>query len=446
MNGAGNIKVNALITVAKAFLDRGKAVQYDELSMDRICRITPRRELYSSPEKATKQHVLFLDCSSFVFSLFYQAFGYSFEADVTNEMINLSDIRVFYYEITGKETDEEKILIMRKFKNALQAGDVIVSVNNNNNGHTMFYAGNDILYHCSSNGKKGSYNYQLRRDNLYNTGAIYQFNSYALFSPKLHGMPSRNYLFNDKNRKFCILRPLPKIKSITPETKKRIKGLKNIYVEVTCSHPEGRSICIGEKITYRIEIKNLDKFACKIKIKYNKKESIINLSPSESIYKLYTEIINTEMIDKKYIHKPNIAVNDLEIYVPAVIYDNNTYLPNTLQPEEIIDDLFEKLVITEGVVFKLKDNSKLNSILLPCHFGGYGVISPEIVYSPEIRTHRISMQSLQEGDTIIYKDSLDSAAVSVKYHGDGKFNPIVMQDASAFVDSLFGCFCFCVIR
>lgn len=441
-----NIKANALVTVAKAFLDRGKAIQYDELSMDRICRITPRRELYSPPEKATKQHILFLDCSSFVFSLFYQAFGYSFEADVTNDMISLTDIRVFYHEITGKETDEEKILIMGKFKNTLQAGDVIVTVNNYNNGHTMLYAGNDILYHCSSNGKKGSYNYQQRRDNLYNTGAIYQFNSYALFSPKIHGMPSRNYLFNDKNRKFCILRPLSKIKSITPETKKRIKGLKNIYVEVTCSHPEGRSIQIGEEIIYRVEIKNLDISAHKVRIRYNEEENIINLYPSEGIYKLYTEVINTEMIDNKYIYKPNIEVNDLEVYVPAVIYDNKNYLSYQLQPEEIIDDLFEKQIKTEGVVFKLRDSSKLNSILVPGHFGGYGVISPEIAYSPEVRTHRISMQSLQPGDTIIYKDSLDSPAISVKYHGDGKFDSIEMQYASAFVDSLFGCFCFCVIR
>lgn len=95
MNQINDMKIEALVTLAKAFFDRGGAVQYDELSMDRICRITPRRELFSPPEKATKQHTLFLDCSSFVFSTFYQAFGYIFEADVTNDMIDLSDIRVF---------------------------------------------------------------------------------------------------------------------------------------------------------------------------------------------------------------------------------------------------------------------------------------------------------------------------------------------------------------
>ncbi|HHY99494.1 MAG TPA: hypothetical protein GYA03_00210, partial [Tissierellia bacterium] len=51
---------------------------------------------------------------------------YIFEADVTNDMIDLSDIRVFYYEIRGNETEDEKISVMKKFKETLQAGDVTV--------------------------------------------------------------------------------------------------------------------------------------------------------------------------------------------------------------------------------------------------------------------------------------------------------------------------------
>jgi len=115
MDETANMKVEGLLTVAKAFLDRVSAIQYDELSMDRICRITPRRELYSPPEKATQQHTSFLDCSSFIFSLFYQAFHYSLEADVTSDMINLSHLQVFYYEISGKETDEEKTQIIKNY-------------------------------------------------------------------------------------------------------------------------------------------------------------------------------------------------------------------------------------------------------------------------------------------------------------------------------------------
>lgn len=441
-----NTKAEALLTVARAFLDRGRAVQYDELSMDRICRITPRRELYSAPEKATEQHILFLDCSSFVFSTFYQAFNYSFKADVTSDMINLSHIRVFYYEITGKETDEEKISVMKSFKDGLQPGDVIVTVYNTN-GHTMLYAGNDIFYHCSANGKKGSYNYQQRHDNIYKSGAISNINSSVLFSPEINGAPSRNYLFRDVNLKFCILRPLSDVGAVTLSTKKRMEGLKNIRVSVTCSHPEGRSIRLGEKITYKVEVINLDTSERNIKMMYKKEDNSFCLKAGEGINKLYTEVIKTHMVDGQYICKPEITVNDMEIHVPAVIFDNNTF-PDFLlpAPEEIIKDLFIKQNKPEGDVYCLRERSRFSSMLVPGLFGGFGVITPEIVQSSDIRTHRITMSSLQQEDLIVYKDLLDAPAVGVKYYGESKLDFAEDTDASALMDSLFGRFCFCVIR
>lgn len=447
MDEVGNTKAEALLTVARAFFDRGSAVQYDELSMDRICRVTPRRELYSAPEKATVQHILFLDCSSFVFSTFYQAFNYCFKADVTSDMINLKDIRVFYYEITGSETDEEKISVMKSFKDTLQAGDVVVTVYNTN-GHTMLYAGNDTFYHCSANGKKGSYNYQQRHDNIYESGAISNINSSVLFSPEINGTPSRSYLFRDVNLKFCILRPLSNVDTVTFSTQKRMEGLKNIRTLVTCSHPEGRSIKVGEEIVYKVEVINLDTTERNIKIIYKKEESSFCLKVGEGINKLYTEVIKSDMVDGQYICKPEITVNDMKVHVPEVIFDNNNYSPGFLfqAPEKIIEDLFTRQNKVEGEVYYLRKISHFSSMLVPGLFGGFGVITPEIVEYPDIRTHRITMSSLQSGDLIIYKDSLDAPAVGVKYYGDGNFDFAEDTDAYAFIDSLFGRFCFCVIR
>ena len=68
-------KTDALLAVAKAFYDRGPCVQYDQLSMDRLLRVTPRRRRMAAPEDATRQSTLFLDCSSFVWSAYYNAFG-----------------------------------------------------------------------------------------------------------------------------------------------------------------------------------------------------------------------------------------------------------------------------------------------------------------------------------------------------------------------------------
>lgn len=441
-----NTRVEALLTVARAFLDRGSTVQYDELSMDRICRITPRRELYSPPEKATKQHILFLDCSSFVFSTFYQAFNYCFKADVTSDMINLKDIRVFYYEITGIETDEEKTSVMKSFKDTLRAGDVIVTVYNTN-GHTMLYAGNDIFYHCSSNGKKGSYNYQQRHDNIYERGAISNISSSVLFSPEINGTPSRSYLFRDVNLKFCILRPLSDVGAITFSTQKRVEGLKNIRSSVTSSHPEGKSIRLGEEITYNVEVVNLDTSERNIKIMYKKEEISFCLKAGESTNKLYTEVIKSDMVDGRYICKPEITVNNMGIHVPEVIFDNNSLHDFLLPaPEVIIKDLFIKQNKVEGEVYCLRKISHFSSMLVPGLFGGFGVITPEIVQSPDIRTHRITISSLQQGDLIIYKDSMDAPAVGVKYYGDGNLDFAEDTEASTFIDSLFGRFCFCVIR
>lgn len=445
MNTMDNEKIIALLTVAKAFFDRGKAIQYDELSMDRICRITPRRELYASPEKATSQHILFLDCSSFIFSVFYQAFGYHFNADVTSDMINLTDIREFYHEIKGNETATEKASIVQKFKDTLQIGDVIVTVRNDN-GHTMLYTGDNTFYHCTANGKQGSYNYKERHDNIFEIGAICSVNSEAVFSPLIEGKQSRNYLFKDSNCAFCILRPLKNINSITNATRIRMEFLQNIYIEVTCSHPEGRSIIKGEKLIYDITIINSGSDVKKIDTLYNGKKISFNLNGGESVTKSYIETVNEKVVENKYLSTPSVSVNKMEVYVPKVIYDNDNCFAIPLKPEETIDSLFEKIVTHDGEVYQLDENSKYLSMVVPGHYGGYGVITPDIVKHPEIRTQRITLSSLQSGDLIFYKDSKERPTEVVKYCGNERFEPSLEICSEKFVDSLFGQYCFCIIR
>ena len=78
-----NRKLEALFTAAEAYMDRGFWVQYDQLSMDRLIRITPRRRFTLPPEAATSQQRLYLDCATYVCAAFYNAFGYQLEANVT---------------------------------------------------------------------------------------------------------------------------------------------------------------------------------------------------------------------------------------------------------------------------------------------------------------------------------------------------------------------------
>ena len=46
---------SAVIAVAQAYLARGPAIQYDQLSMDRLLRITPRRNRFAPPEAASSR-------------------------------------------------------------------------------------------------------------------------------------------------------------------------------------------------------------------------------------------------------------------------------------------------------------------------------------------------------------------------------------------------------
>ena len=100
------MKTEALFAMAEAYFLRGEWLQYDQLSMDRVVRISPRRESFAPPEAASPSRRLHLDCSSFVWALFYMTFGYMLEADLTWHMTNYLRPEVFYYEPTHKETPE----------------------------------------------------------------------------------------------------------------------------------------------------------------------------------------------------------------------------------------------------------------------------------------------------------------------------------------------------
>ena len=91
-------KARVLLTTAQAFVDRGAALQYDQLSMYRDVQITPRRRYTLPPEAATAQQRLYLDCATFVCAAYYNAFGYRLEADVTWNIRDLVEDCVYSIE------------------------------------------------------------------------------------------------------------------------------------------------------------------------------------------------------------------------------------------------------------------------------------------------------------------------------------------------------------
>ena len=74
-------KAEILLNTARAYLARGGWIQYDQLSMDRFVRCSPRRSAFAPPEAGMADLPLFLDCSSFIWNCYYQTFDYMLPAD-----------------------------------------------------------------------------------------------------------------------------------------------------------------------------------------------------------------------------------------------------------------------------------------------------------------------------------------------------------------------------
>ena len=97
-----DLSAAALLSAAEAFLARGDAIQYDQRSMDRVVQITPRRDKLAPPEAATVQHMLFLDCSSFVNAVYHTAFGRVLDADLTWHMAQMIQPCVFRWQFSQR--------------------------------------------------------------------------------------------------------------------------------------------------------------------------------------------------------------------------------------------------------------------------------------------------------------------------------------------------------
>ncbi len=439
-------RIDALTTVAKAFFDRGACIQYDQLSMDRIWRVTPRRDMFATPEEATAQHTLFLDCSSFVFALYYQAFGYRLKADLTSDMMKLTDIRPFYYAPTGSETAEQKAAVLADFRQCLKPGDLIVFVYKEN-GHTLMYAGNGMVYHCSV-GAPCSYDYDACHDNVYPCGGIKYVEAEMLFTDFDDKVRAHNYLFNPCNTAFCILRPLDEVSSLSDQTLRRLEGLQGLRVETACSHPEGRTAYIGEIITYRLSIKNTGNHPHVAEVLCDGEKQVLHLKPDSQACVTYTMRTEERPRSGRYINPPQLTVNGVLAYAPRVLYGGKRVKSATraIDAEQAFSDIFTTLVNEQGEVYQLKDGRPNGTNMVPGLFGGFGVITPNINEDRHVRIRKISRSALQYGDIIVYRDTSASKACSAVCTEDILIDGLGREDSDRFIDSLFGKFCFAVLR
>ena len=148
--------------VVYAYDRQGDTILYDQLNS--------RRHVSVSPEDATSQNTVYMDCSSFVNACYREAFDINILPYEINEK-SCSTVNYHYYargdwgenpgvighwEYQSWSTSEEKQAIVDFMKENLQIGDVLnyrhLKSSGSYAGHVYIYMGNNTFYHCAGAG------------------------------------------------------------------------------------------------------------------------------------------------------------------------------------------------------------------------------------------------------------------------------------------------------
>ena len=253
--------------VAYAYYRQGSQIYYDQTW----------RATNFSPEEATAQKQLNLDCSSYVNSVYYEAFGYNvlgipisqkgpttenFTTYAKENLGKSADVIGYWETADYTDTSVQKQLLL-DVQSSLQVGDIIVfrrGKTEATSGHTLIYVGNGKFLH--STGSKCTYS-ETSPDSSkdvcskteYQNGTIGLLNTSELFT----NTSSSRYLFKKTDSEtiftFCQIRPLALDLKPTEKTENRVK-IAGVDVEKTIAPGVGAAVCRGETVTYTLTVKN----------------------------------------------------------------------------------------------------------------------------------------------------------------------------------------------
>ena len=252
--------------VAYSYLRQGPQIHYDQTATP------PKRNIIISPEEATEQRRIFLDCSSFVNNVYYETFGiHVVRGDATTwsiktaNMLNAANSYPNRRENEGywtqddlaSKSPEELAAFFEDLYNKLEVGDVMVYEHASGGGHTLVYVGNGTFVHCTgstgtASPKTPSAYYDKAGMTEYEQGAVLEYSAYDLFkSPE-----SSRYL--GLKKRFCIIRPLDRTDIEIKPTEKSVNRLtiKGLAMEKIASvHPDN-CVDTNDEITYTVTLKN----------------------------------------------------------------------------------------------------------------------------------------------------------------------------------------------
>ena len=260
------LPVNAkdlLVEVAYDYYYQGVEIQYDQKNN--------RRELNSTPEDATSYMPIFLDCSSYVNSVYHYLYGIdilptpaTYQIDeFARENIGTNSEVVYYIDVKDYTDSASQQAILQEIWNNLQVGDLVCYRHNSSGsvgGHVILYIGNDTFLHCTGS----SFNYTTDPTQSGDKATTIEKNNGAIqilaASDVFSNTSSTRYLFSTKSGSevltFEVLRPMNREGiELTDQALKRwyVKGLT---FEKSAITPHMSTVSRGEYITYTITITN----------------------------------------------------------------------------------------------------------------------------------------------------------------------------------------------
>ena len=461
-------KAEILLNTARASLARGGWIQYDQLSMDRFVRCSPRRSAFAPPEAGMADLPLFLDCSSFIWNCYYQTFDYMLPADLTWHMIDVLPNRVFYYELTHEETPAEQQAICKQVRELLQPGDIVTFERTVHSGHTMLYAGDGQFIHSTQKHGFNGYKYEEMRNILDPEGTIGMDTCERWFTPWDGSDWTKLYLLRNNVKRFSVHRPLDVVGDPTEQAVLRYTKAKDLVCSVTADCKPGQTVPNGKPVVYTVEVRNagckdqvaeIDYFATRGIVEDKKGFRVVIVKAGETERITFTLTADT---DGPFIEEPQVYINGLRIWAPRILAGpaarsaGSETLPEDL---EISTELHRLFFLHDTELADVVSRRPQQPFIDGCVYGlygGIGVITPQNATGAQIRTTHITRSYLQPGDMILCADdALFTKAYGVLWTGEkltGCFESGAVaserggSEADRWIDTLFGRFCFAVLR
>lgn len=491
-------KQEAVLTVAKAFYDRGVYTQYDQRSMDRTLQLTPRRRKRLPPEAGNSQYTHFLDCSGYTSAIYLTAFGYELPSDLTWIMVEQLENRVFYYELTHEETILDVQRIKQQVFDLVQPGDLITWQRIKGSGHIIMYMGNGEYTECTTPpGEKNSYNYEECKNQIYERG-IWMRKLEKLFPVTEEMWEAGRGLFRENVVRFTVHRPIGVVGDILPQTKIRMEKARDLWCAVENSAPGGTQAYPGETVDYTVVVRNQGAEEKQLEITFTPPAGTVfagegkiekTVQGTEEI-RVTFRVTVAENNQSVMLDGPVVTVNDLIVYAHPVLLGRKmtesqwqsvketalaeiasgatavqaaakAYAPLGIQMDERQKryswTYFCYHDSTAGDALSRQPQKPFEDLAVYGGFGGKNVITPQMTAIPgDVRTTYIRPRDFLPGDVLLcMDDAFGDQAYSAFYDGErfiGVFEPggetrtVEGEELEKFVDSLFGRFAFLQLR